>query len=195
MKPLNLYWWLAGGLCLLLAGFGWRYHQAHYYTVKIGFTAEQIEFKVPDNPTIFWRPGSKLGADSNRINLQADELMLQHQWRDVSYTKLQEGLFLLELDGVRVFVFTGLFAPETLEPTLPVDFNSDWVVLQRSSLLPAAWPEPRLGWVVLNAGTLSKALKERSLATKKPVVRPVSAGTVWLQKLPDQPWQVLSPVD
>ncbi len=84
------------------------------------------------------------------------------------------------------------FDPENLAVTKAIDFESDWVVLQRSSLLPANWPVPSRGWVVLGS-QISKKLKTQSLDSKKPIVMPKRGGTVWLEKKLESDWVVIKP--
>ena len=126
------------------------------------------------------------------FNLTQAQLEQTVRYNGLSYTQIQRGLFLVVLNGQRVFIMAEPFNPMNLEVTKAIDFKSDWVVLQRSSLLPTAWPEPNKGWVVLGS-QISEKLKTQSLDSQKPVVRPERGGTVWLEKKLESDWVVIKP--
>jgi|GEM_PF-4813517 len=180
MKPKAL-WTTAGimlGLLGLVAGQYFA-NQTPVFTLEI--TSQNLTVKAPAAPT------KNLAELKNLTEGQTE------QYASASYLKLQPGLWLINLGTDRVFVMSNDFSPEDLDPTLPIDFSSDWTVLEKSSLLPKTWPIPNRGWVVLNTGTLSKRIQALSTEHKKPVVRPANNDTVKLQKEPEGDWQVMLP--
>ncbi len=126
------------------------------------------------------------------VNLEAAKLGESVKYNGFKYTQAQPGLFLVELQDQRIWVMQSPFTPENLEARVALDFASDWVVLEKSSLWPKAWPEPTHGWIVLGSA-LSQTLQQQSLSAKKPVVTPDRAGTVWIEKGPTTPWKIYLP--
>lgn len=189
MKTKNL--WITAlvlaGLCALT---WWQQYQTKQQIWQMGVESGQIDFRAPESPVLFLRPGSMLGETKSSVNLAIGEVGVKNKFLNSSYTKLQSGLFLVELGDDLVFLFTKKIE---VDPTLQITFESDWVVLTKSSLLPQNWPVPEFGWVVLNTGTLSKNLKGLSLQHQKPIVRPVNNGTLFLQKELGQEWVVKVP--
>lgn len=114
------------------------------------------------------------------------------RYNDFSYTQVQPGLYLVQLGNERIFIFTDPFTPDVFDLKIALAFKSDWTVLQRSSLLPNNWPQPRLGWIVLGS-QMSDRLKTESLESTKPVVMPESQGTIWLIKTPASSWELQKP--
>lgn len=187
MKPKNL--WALAGMVLLLLGLAYHHYTAdRAYTARLQLTTEQLTFRVPGG--LAWSVASS--ADG-AIDLTAGEIGQQYSWPGFSYVQLQPGLFLVNANGQRIFVFTKVFLAQPLNAALAVDFSSDWVVLDRSSLLPDRWPEPRYGWIVRNSGTVSKKLVQRSQAAQKPIIKPLSGDTVWIEKPAGGDWQVRLP--
>jgi len=194
-KPL----WLAAVSLVVI--FAWA---AYIYTLSatpkstIGIATGAVVFSESGLPVLHWGELNKFGdlglkiKAQEFIDLTAAQLEQTVRYNDMSYTQIQAGLFLVTLNGQRVFLMAEPFEPQNLEVTQAVDFESDWIVVQRSSLLPSNWPEPSRGWVVLGS-QMSDSLKERSLAAKKPVVRPERGGTVWLEKTSETNWMIIQP--
>jgi len=197
MKSKSL-WLLALGLGALCAWLVYDYKVRTSPKTLVGLQSGAVLFSVSPLPVLHWGDRVQFGDLALKvkahdfIDLTTTNLEEIVRFKGLSYTQIQPGLFLLILEGQRIFLFTDTFEPEQLNPKVAVAFESDWVVLQRSSLLPENWPEPTHGSAVSGA-QVSERLKEASLASRKPVVRPSNQGTVWLEKKPEIDWQVISP--
>jgi len=194
-KPL---WLAALSLTVICAWAAYNYVLTTTPKSIVGISSGAVVFTESGLPVLHWGEITKFGdlglkiKSQEFLNLTGAELEQRVRYNDMSYTQIQAGLFLVILNGQRIFLMTEPFEPQNLEVTQAVDFESDWVVLQRSSLLPSNWPEPSSGWVVLGS-QMSDSLKERSLAAKKPVVRPERGGTVWLEKTSETNWMIIQP--
>ena len=191
-------WLLALGLAGVCAWSAWNFTQQSQPKSIIGIQNSGVVLTVNQLPLLYWGNLENFGDLGLQIKTHLRQNLAEVtvgetvRYNGLSYTQVQPGLFLVRLGSQRVFIFTDPFKPEDLNPNVALEFKSDWTVLQRSSLLPDAWPEPLRGWVVLGP-QISESLETLSLQSQKPVVRPESAGTVWLKKTPDAAWQVLKP--
>jgi len=201
MKP--KYLWLAAVIMLaLLIAMLWRYSFLSSDKARIGIANGAFLVQAPSSQTLYWGEKEKftdVGLKINAITWQKAfnisdiiENNTIKTWAGLKARRLQTGFYAINLGADRIYFFDSTFT-EGLDASQPIDFNSDWIILQKSSLLPERWPEPRKGWVVLNSGTLSNRIKDLSAESKKPIIRPTSAGTVWLEKTPQTDWQVLLP--
>lgn len=198
MKPRNL-WLLALGMMVLTLLVAGRYAMTPKDIWRMGVQSAAVVLAAPRAPAVHWGKLENFGDLSLKLNVKSfialgsSPVGERARFNGFSYIHLQAGLYLVELGKQRIFIITDPFVSEGLDTSLPIDFKNDWTLLQRSSLLPKAWPVPQHGWVVLNAGTLSKKLKALSTEHQKPIVRPTTAGTVWLEKEAETQWQVLLP--
>lgn len=192
MKYRNL--WGAAAIMLSLLGLAtWQYVGSQKQVFSLVVESQSLHLKAPNAPTFFLKPESFLGATKSSTNLNFLSVEERQVFVNSSYLKLQPGLWLATLGADRVFVISNDFKAENLDPSLPVNFKSDWTVLQKSSLLPANWPVPNQGWVLLNTGTLSKNIKALSTKHNKPIVRPINGDALELRKEIGQEWQVWVP--
>lgn len=171
-----------------------RLHEG--FTLGIGKNA--LVLAQDHYPALTWGNFKLMGDVGLKVSLKdstgVDEAPMGKtvKYTNFSYSQIQPGLYLVKTPQARVFVVTDPFQPDRLNPAVAVSFDSDWVVLQRSSLLPKSWPEPEHGWVVLGP-QVSQSLKAQSLQTRKPVIRPESGGTLWLQKSNESDWRLVRP--
>lgn len=197
MKPKTL-WLLAfclGGMCVWTV---WSFWQQQQPKSIIGVQKSAIVLAHNQLTPLYWGDLKLFGDLGLQIktlpetNLAEAALGQTVRYHDFSYTQVQAGLYLVILGNERVFIFTDPFTAEDLDPKIALALRSDWTVLQRSSLLPPNWPQPRLGWVVLGT-QMSDRLKNESLEAGKPVVMPESQGTLWLIKTPETAWEIQKP--
>lgn len=197
MKSKTL-WFAAISLAVICAWAAYGYVLTSTPKSLIGVQAGAVVLAESGLPVLHCGELNKFGdiglkiKSQNFFNLTQAQIEQTVRYNGLSYTQIQPGLFLVMLNGQRVFVMTDPFEPKNLEVTQAIDFQADWVVLGRSSLLPVNWPEPAKGWAVLGP-QISEKLKAHSLAAHKPVVRPERDGTVWLEKTPDTDWVVIKP--
>ncbi|NCP66883.1 hypothetical protein GW756_01085 [bacterium] len=197
MKTKTL-WFIALGLGAVCVWTGWNFVQETKPQLIIGIQKSAIVLAHSQSPTLYWGDLDLFGDLALKLkndlkqNLAEGTIGEAARYIDQSYSQLQPGFFLVTLGNQRMFVFTDPFLPEDLDPTLALEFSSDWTVLQRSSLLPESWPEPRMGWIVLGS-QISESLMKKSLNRQKPVVIPVSEGTLWLLKTPETEWTIQKP--
>lgn len=191
-------WLLALGLGVLCVWLAYHYREKLEPKTLVGLHSGAVVFSASPLPALYWGDRDQFGDLALKlkahdfIDLAAANLEETVRFNDLSYTQIQPGLFLVVLGAQRIFLLTDPFNPEQLNLKVAVAFKSDWVILQRSRLLPDNWPEPAQGWAVLGA-QVSERLKEASLASQKPVVRPSNQGTVWLEKKPEVDWQIVKP--
>lgn len=191
-------WLLALGLGILCVWMVWSYAAKMQSKTVVGVQSGAVVFAVAPLPVLHWGELAKFGdlglkvKAKDFINLSTTNLEETVRFNGLTYTQIQLGMFLVQLNDQRIYVFADPFEVANLNPKQAVAFKSDWVVLQRSSLLPENWPEPTHGWVVLGS-QISENLKTLSLDNQKPVVRPSNQGTVWLEKKLESDWQVVSP--
>jgi hypothetical protein len=197
MKNKSL-WLLATSLGVLCVWMAFGYYDSSKLRSIIGIQPGALVLSQSALPVLHWGDLNRFGdlglkiKTKTFVNLAEAVLEQTVRYNELTYTQVQAGLFLTILNGERVFILADSFTPESLNPTVALEFTSDWTVLQRSSLLPENWPEPSQGWIVLGS-QISEGLKTKSLETQKPVLRPESAGTVWLEKTPESDWFVTKP--
>jgi hypothetical protein len=191
-------WLSAIALAVVCAWTVYNYVSGAVPKSLIGVQTGAVVFAESHLPVLHWGSLNQFGDMALKIksqhffDLTTAQIEQTVRYNGLRYTQIQAGLFLVVLNNEQIFVMTDPFEPENLEVTQAVDFQSDWVVLQRSSLLPENWPEPKQGWVVLGA-QISEKLESHSLESHKPVVRPERGGTVWLEKTLESDWVIIKP--
>lgn len=174
----------------LLGLVAWQLVQVNQDAFLIGLAPKGIVFNAPGTPVFTY---GEAVEDRGLMLGHGDSQRLEDLEVKASARLLSPGFYQLQLGSERVLLLTSDFDEDDFDPSQPVSLNSDWLVLERSSLWPNHFPEPNHGWVVLSLGTLSQALKLESLASQKPILQPRSQGSVWLQKKIGGEWEVLMP--
>ncbi len=112
----------------------------------------------------FWK--QNVGSFS-MAELEKNTALTQNRIKIEAFTNW----YRISVPETQILFFTDDFTPENLDPKLPINFESNFWVLSKSSQYPPTIPLPQEGVLLLSSGPISKALKSTLTHNNLPLIQ------------------------